>query len=154
MITLDIQATVPTDLAGPFHEALQKKFELLANQLYDKVIENVSGKILKIKTGELASSIRKEVDLSGPTMIVLVGPESESPKALALEKGGEADYMIVPSKARALAFFWEKIGEHVVFDYVNHPPSKAFHYLRDALEQMEGVAAEEMSVAVREVGGE
>jgi hypothetical protein len=136
------------NLEADFKLAVETKFHELAEQLYQKVMANLSGKILQRQSGQLAGSIRKEVDTGGDTLIAIVGPEVESPKAWALEKGGEKYYAIVPVKAKALHFYWTKIGQEVWLPYVDHPPSKEFGYLARALAEMYEIAPEEMALAI------
>jgi hypothetical protein len=131
--------------------AIAAKLTELTNVLYDKVIDNVSGKILKKQTGELASSIRQEVDTEADVMIGTVFPSPASAKAWALEKGGEKSYVIVPTKATILKFFWDKVGQTVFFTSVNHPPSKEFAYLRLALEEMETLVPDGFREAIQTV---
>jgi hypothetical protein len=142
------------NLEPDFKLAVETKFNELAEQLYQKVMENLSGKILQRRSGQLARSIVKEVDTGGDTLIAIVGPEPASPKAWALEKGGEKNYAIFPTKAMALHFYWEKIGREVWLPYVDHPPSREFGYLSRALAEMYDTAPEEMAAAIeRALGG-
>ena len=84
--------------------AVANKLTELTQVLENKVIENVSGKILQKQTGQLAGSIRKEVDDASEPMVGIVFPEPASPKAWALEKGGEKEYAFGPTKASVLHF--------------------------------------------------
>lgn len=154
MFVITFESNVPSDLAQEFRSALEVKFTQLAKQLYDKVMENVSGKILEQRTGELAGSIRQLTDISGDFMTTILGPVPETPKAFALEYGGSEFYPIFPSKAKVLHFFWSKIGQEVWLPSVNHPPSREFAYMRSALAELEGAATEEMrETAARVLGG-
>jgi hypothetical protein len=117
----------------------------LTDIMYEKVIENLSGKILQSKSGELVSSIHKErTRLSEGVITGTVFVSPESPKAWALEKGGSGSYPII-AKNQALKFFWDKVGQVVFFPSVNHPASKEFGYLRRALEEMEPEVPERFS---------
>jgi hypothetical protein len=107
----------------------------LTDLLYDKVMENVSGKLLQTKTGELASSVQKMIDVDTDPMIGSVFVDPVSPKAMALEYGGKDYYMILPSKAKVLRFF-TKDGVEVYSAFVNHPPSRAYMYLRSAFAEI------------------
>lgn len=121
--------------------ATEKKMTQLTDMLYDKVIENLSGKILQRKSGELASSIRKELDFSADVMIGTVYVEPATAKAEALEYGGKEYYPIVATKASVLHFF-TKSGQEVFAKSVRHPPSKEFAYLRHALWDVEELVPE------------
>ena len=136
------------NLESDFRHAVETKFNELGEMLYQKVIENLSGKVLQQKSGQLAGSIRKEVDTGSDTLIAIVGPEPQSPKAWALEKGGSKNYAIFPIRANALHFYWDKVGREVWLPYVDHPPSKEFGYLAKALAEMYEIAPEEMAEAI------
>lgn len=153
MIYISLESSVPEDLAQEFRSALEAKFGALAQRLYDKVIENLSGKVLAEKSGELKASIQQLTDVAGDPMTAIVGPEPASAKAWALEYGGRGDYPIFPTKAKVLSFFWDKVGQQVWFPAVNHPPSKEFAYLRSALAEVEATAVEEMRETAAEVLG-
>lgn len=131
--------------------AVQKKFEYLADLLFDKVMENVTGRILQSKSGQLAESIKKEVHAEANPMYAIVGPKPATPKAWALEKGGREDYPIFPIKAMALHFFWEKMGEEVFMSYVpEHPPASPYRYLGRAYETVRRQAPQAMKDAIEE----
>jgi hypothetical protein len=136
---LEVTFEHDTKLDG-LDEAIQnaviKKMTALTQELYEKVMENVSGQILQQKTGELAGSIRQMLDAVADPMEGSVYVEPASPKAWALEKGGEREYMILPSKGTMLKFYWDKIGQIAFLPSVNHPPSREFAFLRTALEAM------------------
>jgi hypothetical protein len=129
--------------------AVAAKLTELTGILHNKVIENISGKILQKQSGQLAGSIQQSVDTSNEPMIGFVFPEPASPKAWALEKGGESYYPITPTKAAVLRFI-AKSGETVFAKSVNHPPSKEFAYLRLALEEMEPIIPAEFRDAIAE----
>jgi hypothetical protein len=107
-----------------------------ATQLLEyKVLENLTGKILQLKTGQLYDSVRKTLDQNGDVYEGRVFIEPVTDKALALEYGGEGYYPIDPSKGEFLKFYWEKMGSVVLARHVNHPPSKEFMYLRAAMDE-------------------
>ena len=78
--------------------AVANKLIELTAILYNKVLTNVSGKILNKQTGQLAGSIEWNYDTSDNPMYGIVFPQPASPKAWALEKGGKSHYPIFPSK--------------------------------------------------------
>ena len=153
MIYITLESNVPSDLDSRFRIALEQKFSQLSQMLYDKVIENLSGKILRQKTGQLLESIRQETDVGSDPMMTIIGPEPATPKAWALEEGGTKSYIIVPVRAGALHFYWEKIGQEVWFPAVNHPPSQKFGYLSNALAEMHEPFVEGMRETAQEALG-
>lgn len=134
--------------------AIRNKFRILADMLYDEVMANVSGRVLQTKSGQLAKSIEKVIDADSNPMYAIIGPEPETTKAWVLEFGGQGYYPILPVTARALYFFWERIGQYVALHYVNHPPSEAYQYLGLAEEIVEAIAEDEMAEAVTMAWGE
>lgn len=138
MLSIKLEGQYRIDSLGRrLKAATERKMVELTDVMYAKVMENVSGKILQKKSGELAASIRKHVDISGEPLIGEVYVDPVTPKAMALERGGDRFYPIVPTKATVLKFYWEKLGRTVYLHYVNHPPSKEFAYLAIALAEME-----------------
>lgn len=113
----------------------------LTDVLYMKVLENVSGKILQKRSGELASSIRQETLINDGVYTSTVWVEPESDKAWALEKGGKGFYVIEATKATVLRFV-TKSGDRVFAKSVNHPPSQKFAYLETALMETEPLVPE------------
>lgn len=119
-----------TSLPQRFKAALAAKMDILAKALEDKVIENLSGKVLQTKSGQLVRSIHREVHVSEYEIIAFVGPIPTSPKAYVQEFGGKGAYLIqVGSKGvlanRETGFF----SKHDVI----HPPLPERSYLRSAL---------------------
>lgn len=146
MLEVSLTAVGLDDLDERMKRAISRKMTQLTDLLYDKVIENLSGKILQQKSGELISSIHKDRErMSGGVITGRVYVEPESPKAWALEVGGKGMYPIVPTKASVLRFYWEKLGQIVYLHSVNHPPSQAFGYLRYAAEEVEVLIPERFS---------
>ena len=79
------------------------------------------------KTGELQRLTR--VTPRGPLKLsVLVAAEYAS-----YVRKGTAPHEIRPRFKKALAFFWEKVGENVIFARVHHPGTKANSWYDDAL---------------------
>lgn len=121
--------------------AVVRKMTELTVLAYNKVVENLSGKVLQSKTGQLVSSVSWDAEetADGVRGNVFISPQTA--KAEALEFGGKSFYTIVPTKASILRFV-SKSGETVFAASVNHPPSHAFRYL--------GLAADEMRMLVPE----
>lgn len=130
-------------LAARTRRQWNEKLGLLADLLYDKVIENLSGKVLQTKTQQLRGSITKEVSTSGYDFIAFVGPEPATPKAYALEFGGKSSYLIPVGPKGVLAnretdFF----SKHDVI----HPPSLEYRYLRSARDDVALIAPKELLI--------
>jgi hypothetical protein len=124
-----------------------EKLEFTAKLLYEKVIENLSGRILQVQSGQLRDSVELEVFTSGYDFIAFVGPVPVTPKAVALEFGGAGDYLIPLGRGGVLAnretgFFSKST--------VVHPPSKEYAYLRTAMEEIEALIPTEFDALLRE----
>lgn len=140
-LEVDFVSTTRLDSLGRrLRVATEKNLINLTDVLYAKVIENLSGRILQEKSGQLRDSVQRTTDVMDgyyPLYIGTVYVSPITPKAVALEYGGKQSYLITPSKGEFLKFYWEKMGKTVYLRSVEHPPSKAFAYLRSALEEME-----------------
>lgn len=90
------------------------------------------------KTGELQRLTR--VTPRGPLKLsVLVAAEYAS-----YVREGTRPHEIRPRFKKALAFFWEKAGENVIFARVNHPGTKPNSWYDDALHLFPGDVEDEL----------
>jgi hypothetical protein len=124
-----------------------RKLNELTDLLEQKVLENLSGKILQKQSGELFDSVKKTVEQAGDFMTGRVFISPETTKAIVLEKGGEHSYMILPTKQEVLKFI-AKDSDTVFAKQVFHPPSKEFAYLRSAIEEMAPLVPVEYQEAI------
>jgi hypothetical protein len=150
MLEISLQAS-GVELEGldeRLKEAVAAKLTELTRLAYAKVVENLSGRILQKRSGQLLGSVREEVYIGTDVMTGSVYMENAGPKAYALEKGGERSYPIFPTKASVLRFYWDKVGRVVYFHEVNHPPSREFAYLRTAAEEVEALVPEGFRSAI------
>lgn len=139
MLEVSLEGATRLDSLGrKLRAATEKKMQALTEALYEKVILNVSGKILQTKSGQLKESIHKFYYATGDQYLGSVYVEPVTPKALALEKGGTRNYIISPVKAQVLRFI-AKDGSVQFRHSVNHPPSKAFGYLSEALMEVQAM---------------
>ena len=67
-----------------------------------------------------------------------------------MEIGGKGYYSFGPTKANVLSWLG-KDGGRVFAKSVNHPPSKAFHYLKEAADEMEPIIPEGFHEAIQRV---
>lgn len=134
-----------------WREVIRAKVEYLTDRLYDKVQENLNGGVINRKSGQLAESIRRRVEVSERTVSGWVGPQEDTKKALTQELGGRGYYEIVATNKNMLRFFWEKHGIMFVGKRVWHPPAEARYYLLNALEEMEGEINAELEELVDEM---
>lgn len=116
------------------------------------VRSNLSGAVLKIRTGRLFGSVRNEMVENSKAVygrVYSVGV----PYAAIHEYGGQTrPHLIRPVNARALHFF---VGGREVFaKLVRHPGSRIPErsFMRSALAAMQGKLVDDMTAAVRHPG--
>jgi hypothetical protein len=110
---------------------------------------NLSGNILKTRTGGLRDSIHAtKTDIEGDVKVFasVESDEEHSKYGLLHEETGSRAHKIFPSNAQALHFFWEKIGEEAYLKSVNHPGFPARPFLTPAL--METIPEIESAIEV------
>ena len=114
--------------AGAVQAALEVKVDALKQALLAKVEANLSGGVLRTRSGALKASIVAETSLDADVLSVRVASRGV-PYAAIQEYGGvTAPHDIMPVKARALAF--AGAGGQVFARVVHHPgsrmPARAF----------------------------
>jgi len=94
-------------------------------EIRNRIIENLSGRILKRQTGRLVLSVfTDEAVLVGNNVEVKYGSRGV-PYAATHEFGLLIPaHVVVPRTKKALAFFWPKVGKNVVFRRVTIPAIK------------------------------
>jgi hypothetical protein len=151
MIEIDFQYNANIgSLEAKIQKAIHAKMTALVALMYDKLIANLSGKILHMRTGQLVESVYKDVEVHGNDTIGRVEIHPATVKAWTLEKGGKGFYPIVPVKADVLR--WVDKGGQVRFaKEVMHPPSKEFAYMRSVAEEIAPMIEPEFKAAIDEV---
>ena len=161
MLSIDVTGadeTLARLTAAPaaIQAALRAKAADLAERLRRHVVDDkLSGQVLQARSGALRDSIAAEVSAEGDGFTATVFSTGDVKYAAIQEYGGKTPaHLIVPSKAKALAF---TIGGGTVFaSRVNHPGSQipARSYLRSALADMAGdITGELKAAAVSALGG-
>lgn len=114
--------------------ALGPVFADIANALYERVLANLSGAVVRTVTGRLKSAITQEVG----ALSAGVGLDtSVAPYGAALEFGASIPAQLIAAKnAKALAFV--VAGQQVFAKHVMRPAFvlPAHSFLRSALEEM------------------
>jgi phage gpG-like protein len=154
MFQIDLRDDFSASLAAmpdQVRQALSSKANMLAVALEAKIQQKLSGGVLNMRSGALASSIIATVDESAADVSVRIGTSGDVKYAAIQEFGGTIPpHAIVPDKAKALAFVVG--GKHVFAARVNLPavtiPERS--YLRSSLAEMAGEIAEGLSEAVVE----
>jgi len=154
MFQVDLRDDYSASLAGMpdrVRQALSSKATVLAVALEAKIQQKLSGGVLNMRSGALASSIIATVDESSADVAVRIGTSGDVKYAAIQEFGGTIPpHEIVPDKAKALAFVLG--GKQVFAARVNLPavtmPERS--YLRSSLAEMAGEIRDELSGAVAE----
>jgi phage gpG-like protein len=154
MLQIELRDDFSASLAGmpdQVRQALSSKANALAVALEAKIQQKLSGGVLNMRSGALASSIVATVDESSADVSVRMGTSGDVKYAAIQEFGGTIPpHEIVPDKAKALAFVVG--GKQVFAARVNLPavtlPERS--YLRSSLAEMAGEIRDELSGAVAE----
>ena len=152
MISVTVSAADALDRLGALPPALASRLSsviaTLAQRLYDRVEDNLSGAVLHRHSGRLASSIGLEVD--GLTASVGFDPAAV-PYGAAQEFGADIRaHLIAAKNARALSFVVagkRVFAKHVMFPGA-HLPERSF--LRSALADLAPEIGAEIAAAVAE----
>ena len=116
--------------------AFLKKTYALAEKLKSKVQQNLTNRLLKIRTGKLVRSIFEQVTNSTNEVSGRVY-SSGLPYARIQEFGGQTKAHIIEAK-NGKALMFNMGGKQVFFKRVNHPGSniKGAHYMGQAFDAM------------------
>jgi phage gpG-like protein len=152
MFQIDLRDDFSASLAAMpdrVRQALSSKVNVLAVALEAKIQQKLSGGVLNMRSGALASSIIATVDESSADVSVRIGTSGDVKYAAIQEFGGTIPpHQIVPDKAKTLAFVVG--GKQVFAARVNLPavtmPERS--YLRSSLAEMAEEIAEGLSEAV------
>jgi phage gpG-like protein len=116
---------------------LRQQTVVLTRKLRDKVIQNLSGRVLQVRSGRLRGSIRSQMVETKDELGGRVWTEGV-PYARIHEFGGTTSPHVIAAKnSKSLAFVWGAKGL-VFFKRVNHPGSRIPQrsYMESALEEM------------------
>ena len=117
--------------------ALAEKVDALAQSLFAQVVGvNLSGGVLRARSGALRDSIRMQASQRDDLIRSDIFSDGDGPYAAIQEYGGKtAAHEILPDKARVLAFVMN--GKQIFARRIQHPGSQIPErsYLRSALDE-------------------
>jgi len=147
---LDVLSARLTALSPTLAARLTQEIGRVGGVLRDRVERNLSGAVLRQRSGRLAASIAVEVERVGIGARLSVS--SDTPYAAIHEYGGIIPgRTILPGSARALSFPWR--GQQRFFKRVSLPavtmPERSF--LRAALSEAEADIRSAIAAAAAEV---
>lgn len=138
MAEIEIDVTLPD--FGPLTERIRSNLRStsvgLTRMLASRVRENLSGKVLRARSGRLRGAVRSQLIETKDTIGGRVYVQGV-PYAAIHEFGGRTKpHEIAARHSASLAFVWK--GEMRFFKKVNHPGSRIPErsYMRSALEDM------------------
>jgi hypothetical protein len=103
----------------------EESFRLGARQALSELRANPP---FKTRTGRLIKSTRADVISGGLSLTVKI--RASAPYASYLEHGTDPHVIRPRGIGGLLTFYWNKVGSVVHFKKVNHPGTKATHFLR------------------------
>src|SRR5271166_4723499 len=153
-----IEILVNVDQAQSFLEGrrqalvdmLAERIDHVNQMMEERVRANLSGGVLKTRSGDLLGTVRREpAQIAGDeiTAAVTAGGEA-APYGIYFEEGGTHEYEIVPVNARVLAFMSE--GQTIFARMVHHPPIPKLPWFGPEAD----VATDEMTEQLNAVFGE
>ena len=133
--------------------ALAEKVDALAQNLFAQVVSvNLSGGVLRARSGALRDSIRLQASQQDGLIGADIFSDGDVPYAAIQEYGGKtAAHEILPDKARVLAFALD--GRRVFARRIQHPGSQIPErsYLRSALEEQGDDIAQDLTNVVTDL---
>lgn len=139
----NLPVTIDTSAVGPFLEskvnsvrdALAERMTYTSAMLQQAIVdEKLSGQLLKIRSGKLASSVRGIETYKTWSTISGGVTAGGGPVVYArsLEYGSKA-HDILPRNAKSLHFFVD--GKEIFTGRVRHPGTKAYAFMRGTLDE-------------------
>jgi hypothetical protein len=122
---------------------LTKQLGALVNAKLDSKLKTRTNLDVKQEMHENAQSI------TGVVSLVWNGDPTSKLVPTYLEYGTRP-HEIAAVNANALAFFWERIGENVMFKRVQHPGFPGFYFLRDSLAESRDEITSQITAAVKQ----
>jgi phage gpG-like protein len=141
-------------MPGKLRAAILKTTYTLAEKLKSKVQQNLTNKLLNIRTGKLSRSIFEQVTNSTNEVSGRVFSSGLTYAAIQ-EFGGETKAHIIEAvNGKALAF--KMGGKDVFFKRVHHPGShiKGAHYMGEAFKEMTPEIRQQYEQAVKGAANE
>lgn len=144
-------------LPGVVNQVLLEKLKVLANELADKVEDNIGNRLGRgNKPKTYSGSPKHMIDSVGVSVRIINGAVSASvfidgiPYAKAQEKGAIVPpHMIYPKRVQLLSFIGSR-GDRVFASRVSHPGGRipATFFMRDAYKEMSPQISKEIKKAI------
>jgi hypothetical protein len=139
-------------LSDEIEVALYRKTQQLTHMFAERVRANLSGEVLKERSGKLLATVQEVGPNATGTEIVasVQAGGDEAPYGIVHEMGGEKEYPIYPVNAKALAF--EIDGKLQFFASVrHHPPLPKRSWFGIVEEEMAATWGDELQQSIGEV---
>jgi hypothetical protein len=141
-ISIDIDSSRAMARFGPSGIPMRARENLraLIPPLTRQIGAAVDAKLGKLKSRDRLQTkiemVENTREIYGRVRVVWTGESEKSFIPVVLESGA-APHVIEAKNARALAFFWPRVGKQVFFKSVNHPGFPGIHYMHDTFAEME-----------------
>lgn len=129
--TIPVRATASyRPILDADEQAAQIAFRRM-DDLGDRIVRNAKRRS-PVRTGNLRSSITHRTTLEVGTRVRLSVSANASYSRYVHD--GTAPHVIRARRAKALHFYWPRVGSWVFFKSVNHPGNAANPFLQDAVD--------------------
>lgn len=112
-----------------------------------------SRKNLQLKGGPQGQMVENANEIVGIAQMTWTGDPKASMVPQVLETGARP-HKIRAVNAKALSFFWPKVGSQVFFKEVNHPGFPGIRYMERAFESMQTKIVDRLTQAVKDGANE
>jgi hypothetical protein len=137
---------LPEDIRGSLRAAIPD----LTRQLADRVREKLApGNLFKTTTRLLPAVTAKMIENTSEIYGRVYIDSNKFPEVVAATlESGSVPHVIAAKNANALFFFWEKLGQNVMFKSVHHPGFEGRSYMQSSLDEMKPVLVEGLRRAI------
>jgi hypothetical protein len=154
MIEIKVEATAalakfsPAGIPNEVRTALRRALPDLTRKLGDKVDDKLDSELKSRNRLQVKKELVEDpTKITGRVRVVSTSPPSFLPQII--ETGAEP-HVIAARNARALYFYWEKVGSFVSFQSVNHPGFPGIQPLGRSFAEMESEILSELENAVKD----
>jgi|SRR5215831_1119202 len=151
-ITVDATQAYARFSPAGIPEAVRNNLRRLLPQLGKDIGSEIEHKLDSELRSRNSLSVKKEMHEDGWAVYIKIETVAPSKPMLPLWlEEGTRPHPIVAVNARALYFYWERIGRYVAFKRVMHPGFKGLHYTERTMEEYAPRTADTLDQATKGV---
>lgn len=143
----------PSGIPEQVRSNLRAEIPSLLRELSSRIDANLaqlkSRKNLQLKGGPQGQMVENANEIVGIAQMTWTGDPKASMVPQVLETGARP-HKIRAVNAKALSFFWPKVGSQVFFKEVNHPGFPGINYMERAFQSMQEKIVDRLTQAVRD----